>query len=294
MMTNDNSNLQQFYQLNAVTTNGTGVDNSDVNWSSDDDQIVTINNSGLMESVGVGSVTITCLSGTESFTCEVISYATVPNVATLKTLDGGYGGNASSGSGIENYFQVENEYLLNRFLSFRAHYKTFPQAQTSFALRVLGVGGVATRMVNISGQFKLLLNDFSASSDTTYIINPALNPSISSEFDISKGSDGIMLNGSAASIDSTFTEGAVSTAQAVPFWVYTTYFLYVKASINNLSSTDLLDDSNVDVSYNFKDYIELSGNGTFTNKVIVPNRGLLGSDQDMYCENVTANWFTGI
>lgn len=293
MMTMDNSNGQQYYQLNAVTENGTGVDNSNLNWASDDPSVVSVSSSGLLESVGIGIATISCTGTNGTFYCDVWSYATVPDVTTLKTLRGGYGGNTSSGSGIENFFALENEYADNEILSFRAHYETFPQLQTSFALRVLGVGGVATRIIIDSSQYRLFLNDFTASSGTGYRINPALTPTVLEEFDVSKGSDGIMLNGSSASIDSTVTEAVSSTAQAVPFWVYTNYFIYLKASISNLSSTDLLDDSNVEMSYNFKDYIKLSDNGVFTNKVIVPNRGTLGSAQDMGCENVTSNWFTG-
>ena len=295
MMTMDNTNNQQFLQLNAVTSNGTGVDNSNVIWSSDDENVVTISNSGLMESVGVGQAQISCQSGDDIFYCDVWSYATMPSVTSSDTLRGGFGKSDHNDASLTGLFVLKNN-PTDDIKSFSS--RTVFSGNGSIGnpvCRTTAQGYTVGNSPDVGGyRFNFIYYLNSNLSRYTYE-DKLLLANTWYDYDYSASSDGFVINGLPMSINNQVDIGA--TWDAFFYQVFRSSFKFCSYSSFDstlLNSADIKDHTKCKYYYNNKNYIRFTDDGIDVNKVLIPNIGTAGSDYDSEPTSVDGAWFTGV
>jgi len=304
MMTVDNSNGQQTFQMIAYDDEGNNVSNKVV-WSSNDSS-VSVSPSGLLTAISasVGSVTITASNDGIDRTCLVWSYATIPSFATLKTLRGGNGGNDSSGIDyVANFFcKTDEPSLLTptgkvRFES----YREFSGTEIFFRCRgdksaSSGIGyGVGFRADDFGGNDKFRISTYGTPNRTDYI---GATRSSGVKYDLSQSfnTNGAYENGSLVSTGGTSTNSSNYTEERrVSFPNILDNLTFFSASSDStLTDTDLDDKTNCEFFGYPQNYIRFSNITGRTDYVEIINLGTKGTGYNFAASNVPSKWFDGI
>lgn len=301
LFTVDGSNGMSSYQLTPIFSDA-GDHANECDWTSSNTGAFTVSGSGLVTCVGAGDSTITCSFGGVDKTCAVTGYATMPSVATRKTIKGGSGPYDPAGSAWSAYASFEssgriasNDGVLlgiqsNISNSFISAYTAYSDDAINNFINPWRSAStmVERRLYSASGGF--LNRKF-------YSFGPAVaSGSFTSEFafaDETAYIDGVSYAETLILDDNPV--GGVGAGTNTLVWANVTRKIWEASVSNGQSLASMRTPSNCLTFYCPQDYIRYTDRTVDAvvrvNYTRIPNRGTSGSSYDLVANNVPAGWF---
>lgn len=249
-----------------------------------------------VSAVGAGTSTVTVSRAGISRTVSVTGFATLPDVATLKTLKGGKG-LGTGGTALYALFARTGSLDTTARQYTRQIFKTDNTITSHVALRVngawSGVRGVGTNINNVPDLRPCIYLYNNDGSNMAYLLDTSAPSASQTYYDMARASDGFWFQGASVTPTTFIANPSYSVASSLA--VRNCHEKFIIASFDSDGQTfdDMIDPLSVDIYNCFQDFIKYTDIVGRTGRVLVPNRGNAGSDYDLQADNVPTE-FLGV